>query len=672
MFARWLVPILIFCAIGASATESGAPALRLTGSVPAAEVFAGHVEFLRDPGRNLGIEDVRAADFSPVAGASAGFGYTEDAIWLRIGVVNAMASGTDQIGKSDWRMHFRSNFLPEFAVWLIDGEGNRTELENQRQGSVFGSRAVPYPELVAPFRLAPGESGTLYVRYRSGGTSELSFGILTADGFAALAARQTARNFVFYGMMLLLSGAALLAAVLTRRAIFAAYGCYACVAMLFVMHADGNAFQYLWPNLPAFNGHASVLLGAGLIVFGANFARMFLRTRTFHPVLNLLLIGLMVLTLSMVAVSFVGGTQTIKKLLVFLAFLSTLLFTVSGLVAARKRFREVRFYVLAWVGAVAASAIMTGRHWLGLEISEQFQFNAMRVVMVTDAMMMGLAILDSVNQMRQAQRSALETALIEAQENLELNHRLSELEARYATVLATAEKQERRLADTVHDLRQPLAALRLNVQRLQRRSTAIGAGKGAAPRREDFEESFDYLERLVTEELARQGNPVDGSTGGRIVAAALPAPDRGHQSVDQVLSSVAEMFAPSAAAVGKEIRYVRTGARTALPSLVLMRIANNLLSNAVKYSHGARVVIGVRWRNGVAWLEVHDGGPGLSEQAFDRARARSARLDTESGAEGSGLGLAIVDKLAGAHGLSVVLCPGRVGGTGIAVSLPAA
>ena len=667
MVTRRFVEVLALIALLATQAWADAPVLRLTGTVDADALFDGHVAALRDPGRALGLQDARAAGFEPVPGRSADFGYTEDAIWLRLRVVNETAD----VG--DWRMHFRSNFLPDFAVWKVDAEGRVTQLEDQRPDSGFGTRRVAYPELVVAFALPPAEMASLYIRYTSGGASELSFAIHTADGFATLATRQTARNFVFYGMMLLLSGAAFLACLLTRRPIFAAYGCYASVAMLFVMHADGNTFQYLWPNAPVFNAYASVLLGAGLIIFGANFARMFLRTATFHPVLNALLLGLIGLAMAMVAITAIGYTQEIKKLLVLTAFLSTVLFTVSGLVAARTRFRVVRFYVIAWLGAVMASAIMTGRHWLGLEISEELQYDAMRVVMVTDAVMMGLAILDSVNQMKQAQQKALEEALIEARRSIELGKRLQKLEERYALAQALAQTNERRLADTAHDLRQPLTALRLNVQRLLG-SAAVNAdtGQETTPRREDFEESFDYLERLVSGELERQGVAVEAVAANYDAAhTADDAAAPGHP-VDAVLSAVAEMFSPSAAARGVGLRHVRSQARTTLPPLILMRIASNLVANAVNYTKAGRVLIGLRRARSGLRLEVHDTGPGLSATDFALARQRSVRLDAEGNASGAGLGLAIVDRLANDHGLKVALCPRRRGGTGISVTLPTA
>jgi signal transduction histidine kinase len=661
---RRLAQVLLLFALLATPARAGPPALTLVGSAEAAAVFDGHVEALRDPGLGLTLADVQEAPFQAVTGRSAGFGYIEDAVWLRLRVVNATED------TADWRLHARSNFLPEFAVWSVDADGGVTLLEDQRPGSVFASRRIAYPELVAAFALPPGKAATLFIRYTSGGSSNLSFAIRTAEGFAALAARQTARNFAFYGMMLLLTGAALLACVLTRRMIFAAYGCYACVAVLFVMHGDGNAFRYLWPGAPAFNAFASVLLGAGLIVFGATFARMFLRTASLHPVLDALLLGLSGLALAMVAATAFGFTQEVKKLLVLAAFLSTVLFTVAGLVAARTRFREVRFYVVAWVGAVIASAIMAGRHWLGIPISEELQFDAMRVVMVADAAMMGLAILDSVNQMKHAQRRALEAALAEARRNLDLSRRLNQLEERHAMAVALAQSNERRLADTAHDLRQPLAALRLNVQRLLAAGIpgAGMPGRGAGPRREDFEESFDYLERLVSVELARHAAPPRAAAAP---VAAGGGGDPGHP-VAAVLSTVAEMFAPTADARGIALCHVPSRARTTLPPLVLMRIASNLVSNAINYTASGRVLLGVRRHRGGLRLEVHDTGPGLSPEAFRLARARAVRLDPQGQAEGTGLGLAIVDRLCRDHGLELLLCGRRQGGAGILVTLPRA
>jgi len=160
-------------------------------------------------------------------------------------------------------------------------------------------------------------------------------------------------------MMLFLVLSAALACAITRRGVLAAYSAYALSGLLFLMHADGNAVQYLWPEFPVFNACASVLVGARSILFGASFARQFLQTAINHPVIDKLLLALMVLTIGMVAATSVIDARPVKKALVLLAPISILLFTFAGLNAARTRFREVRLYILAWGGAVVSSAITT-------------------------------------------------------------------------------------------------------------------------------------------------------------------------------------------------------------------------------------------------------------------------------------------------------------------------
>lgn len=647
----WVLLVILVHCLGWLSTLGGAAraeVLELAGPATAERVFAGHVDYLRDPSGVLELADVLALPFAPVTGPSADFGYTRDALWLRLPLRNVTA------GTADWRLHLRENFFPEFDLWLLADDAPPRLLERHDRLTTFDRRAVAYPEVVVPFSLPPGAQAALILRYTSGGSSELSFAVHTEQSFEHLAARKTAKNFVYYGMMLFLVISATLAFLITSRGIFVAYAGYALSGLLFLMHADGNAFQYLWPGYPVFNAYASVLVGAGIIIFGANFARQFLQTAINHPVIDWILLGLIALTAGMVAATAVIDAQPVKKLLVLLALVSILVFTFAGLVAARTRFREVRFYILAWGGAVLSSAIMTGRHWLGLEISEEVQFDSMRIVLLADAAFMGLAILDRFNQLKHARQAAMEASMSETRRNLALSRRLTELEEQYDLAVALTLSSERRIADTVHDLRGPLGALRLNVQRLLHG----GAGGPSAP---EFDSTFDYLERLVSTELARVSAPADSGPD-----APPPGPDA--YPADLVLSSVAEMFGAAASAKGLALRLVRCTAPVHLPPLALMRIAGNLVSNAIKYTPSGKVLVGCRRRNGRLWLEVHDTGPGIPADDFGRLLARKVRMD-QPGADGAGLGLAIVNGLARTHGLDLRLLPRKGRGCSIAVAI---
>ena len=254
----------------------------------------GHIAYALDPDWSLTLADLTGAAagrMQPVTEQVPDFGYTKARIWLRLRVENATA------GQRDWRIHFRENFKQLFDVFVVHEDGRIAHVLSQDMEHGFASRPVPFPELVAPFVLEPGEAAAIYVRFWSGGSSSLAFSVETADSFAAIAAARTAKNFVYYGMTLLLIIIALGALPVFRHPIFLAYAAYAGSSLLFLMHADGVAFQYLWPAAPHFNGVASVVTGSAIIIAGTLYARVFLQTARLHPWLDRLLVGMVLVTL---------------------------------------------------------------------------------------------------------------------------------------------------------------------------------------------------------------------------------------------------------------------------------------------------------------------------------------------------------------------------------------
>lgn len=656
MLGRLFLPTQLFMAIAfavllticvSSAARAENPII-LSDEVVAPEVMNAGTQYLRDASRALGIDDVRqgdaAAGFRPLETGFINFGYIKDAVWLRFEVINP--NDDDQ-----WRIHFRENFFPEFAVWSVMPDGQVTQYTDITPDKGFRGRSLPYPELVSPITLPRDVPVTVYVRYRSGGASETSFDVLTEAAFDERAARRTAKNFIYYGMMLILVIASSVAFIGTSRTVFAAYALYASSGLLFVMHGDGNTFRYLWPNAPEFNAYASVLLGVAIIFCGPNFARSFLQTDKHNPILDRVLLATMLMPLVTMACTLFIDTQVIKKLLVLEAFFCMIMMMVSGLVAARTRFREVRFYIAAWTGAVISSAIMTMRHWIGLDISAEVQFDSMRMVLVLDAGLMGFAIQDRFNQLKQNRQHALEASLAEAEENVRLSKRLQHLELQYEMAEQLAQARNRTLADTAHDLRQPLHALRLNVNALL---------KGGAKQRGDLDEvekTFDYVQQLLSRELE---------------TASLESQEQDVSVVDigEVLTSVGEMLGPDAEAAGVDLRIIPSSQQATIAPLAVMRIVSNLVSNAIKYGGAGKVLVGVRRINGRVVIEVHDTGPGLSEDAFQHAVSRHVRLDTAGVAQGNGLGLSIVSALAQEHGAEFSRLPRRTTGLSVRVVFP--
>lgn len=639
---RGLAALLLLVAATLQVSAQQGNALTLTSDITDWAQIAPHVGYVQDNSRTADFDQMAARDYTPLPGQIADFGYTKAVNWLRFDLQN-------DTGLNDWRLAVNENFFQKFAVYYVDATGTMQVLDAQDEGSPYPSRSVESPQLTSAFTLAPGARSTLYIAFYSGGSSEITWRILSAPAFNDWTSRRTSKNFVFYGMVSILIIGASLAALTTRRGVFAAYGAYMLSALFFLAHADGTTFQYLWPNNPALNAYATVPIGLGLILSAATFARMFLQTKIYHPLMDRLLLATCVAGLALFAASFVVDTQPIKKYLIVMAMITTLLVALGGFIAARTRFREVRFYVIAWSGALLSSVLMTLRHWFGVEIPQEVQFDSMRAVLVVDAILMGLAIMDRINQLRKAHETALQQSLEQAQRSVSLSQRLLDLEDQMERTEELGVQRRQSLTDTVHDLRQPLNALRLNIRALSEQ----GAGAEAVA---EVENTLGYLETLVSDELShalREQND--------------PAPT----VIGDTLNAVKDMFIADAEARGLSLSVIPSTLTTTTPPLAMMRIVANLVSNAIRITDQGGVVVGVR-RDGGTRIEVHDTGPGLSQQTFEAAIAGqlAGPSDDANTNSGTGLGLSIVHALAEENGGRFTMMQ-KPSGTVMQVWLPA-
>jgi two-component system osmolarity sensor histidine kinase EnvZ len=108
----------------------------------------------------------------------------------------------------------------------------------------------------------------------------------------------------------------------------------------------------------------------------------------------------------------------------------------------------------------------------------------------------------------------------------------------------------------------------------------------------------------------------------------------------------------------------------ALRRLGIKRLISNLVDNALAYGE-KDVCAATRCEAGRLIIEVLDRGPGIPPEEAERLKQPFTRLEqARSGKGGSGLGLAIVDRIARHHGGGFELLPREGGGLIARVSLP--
>src|SRR6185503_110363 len=103
----------------------------------------------------------------------------------------------------------------------------------------------------------------------------------------------------------------------------------------------------------------------------------------------------------------------------------------------------------------------------------------------------------------------------------------------------------------------------------------------------------------------------------------------------------------------------------------LAQVVRNLVDNACRHARST-VVVSVRRSDGFAALDVADDGPGVPPQERARVFERFVRLDDARARAdgGAGLGLAIVAEVVAAHGGTVEVVDGPLGGALFRVRLP--
>jgi signal transduction histidine kinase len=228
-------------------------------------------------------------------------------------------------------------------------------------------------------------------------------------------------------------------------------------------------------------------------------------------------------------------------------------------------------------------------------------------------------------------------------------------------VATSAEEQRRLVADTSHQLRNPLAALRLRVDTLDPHiaPAARATYRSTVVELDRLEALLDGLLDLASAEsrataLAAAARPGDRVELGGVVAERLDAWRPAALEADVRLQASAP--APvEAACTRSEVE----------------QLLDVLLDNAVKYTgRGATVEITVGYCDGRALLEVRDDGPGLPAEQLGQATQRYWRAPG-SAARGSGLGLPIAERLVTARGgtLRVSSPPGA--GLVVTIELPA-
>ncbi|MFN3788923.1 sensor histidine kinase [Massilia sp.] len=221
-------------------------------------------------------------------------------------------------------------------------------------------------------------------------------------------------------------------------------------------------------------------------------------------------------------------------------------------------------------------------------------------------------------------------------------------------IAAGARAQDDFRANVAHQLRTPLAGLRLQLEWL-------------AGRHRDDPETVRTVELLLqaNERMIRQAN--------QLLALERAGPERFAQArfaaldLSSVVAESVQSFVERALRKEIDLGFELEPGWLEGERHMLRDLVDNLVDNALRYTPaGGRVTVQCRSTPEGVLFAVEDSGPGIAAEKRAQVFQRFVRLDQHG--EGSGLGLAIVREIAAAHGARVDLAEGA-GGRGLRVAV---
>ena len=225
----------------------------------------------------------------------------------------------------------------------------------------------------------------------------------------------------------------------------------------------------------------------------------------------------------------------------------------------------------------------------------------------------------------------------------------------YLRQLASWQTLARKMA---HEVKNSLTPIRLTVEEMLIRYDEA--------RYDETDRTFmEQATQIVVDEIETLERRIRAFSQFAAEPAVLPAP----VDVNSLLQERIAFLKTAHPEVAYDCRLADEAPKVVADQDLIKGILTNLLENAAEAAGEGGKILGVTTaRNGGISIEVHDSGPGLSEQA----RASLFQPTISFKKRGMGLGLSIARKSALLSGGDIVLVKGELGGAGFRVLLPVA
>ncbi|TCD07067.1 chromosome partitioning protein ParA [Pedobacter frigidisoli] len=321
------------------------------------------IEVLEDANNKLTFDEIKSAEFNQKFKASlTSTPQTKNlnkTYWFRIKIKQ------NEQSKKPFLLEFFDQTIDHITAYIPQAD-NTFRIENLGDANAFNQRLIHHKNFEIPLQNDGNEIQTYYFKISSSQISDVIIVLRTSEWFISYALDEYFYFGIFYGMILVFSFYNLIMYVAMRQKQYLYYVLYNLSVGFFEMSTDGIAYQYLWPNAPAWNQVAYAFALCATSIFALLFTRELLFVKAKAPKLNQLIIGVIVFRLLFFAYCYLFDQTLFSYKFIDAVPLSVAFFT--GIYIYKNGYLPARFFVLGYsflfAGFTLKFLIMLGIGWL--------------------------------------------------------------------------------------------------------------------------------------------------------------------------------------------------------------------------------------------------------------------------------------------------------------------
>lgn len=321
------------------------------------------IEVLEDPSNKFTFEEIKSSKFDQQFKASAtSTPQTKNlnkTYWFRIKVK------PNETVEKPLILEFFDQTIDYITAYIPQADKSYN-LETLGDANAFDKRLIHHKNFEIPIQNEGKETQTYYFKIRSSQIADVIIVLRTAEWFISYALDEYFYFGIFYGMILVFSFYNLIMFIAIRQKQYLYYVLYNLSVGFFEMSSDGIAYQYLWPNAPAWNQVAYAFALCATSIFALLFTRELLFVKAKAPKLNQLIVGIIAARLIFFAYCYLFDQTLFSYKFVEAIPLAVAFFT--GIYIYKNGYQPARFFVLGYsflfVGFTLKFLIMLGVSWL--------------------------------------------------------------------------------------------------------------------------------------------------------------------------------------------------------------------------------------------------------------------------------------------------------------------